>query len=111
MTGMGEKARRRRRDAAWNPPAKGGDVTALFAVLVAVPPPLPPPSGFEVFLFALPVVVMAVAAPRCIAAARASTHPMLWRVYALAAVLGGLTAALATASAFDDRLTKVAFYF
>ena len=28
---MGGTSRARRRDAAWNPPSKGGDVTALFA--------------------------------------------------------------------------------
>src|SRR5215213_8456595 len=37
---MARKARTRR-DAAWNPPSKGGDVTALFAMLVAVPLLLP----------------------------------------------------------------------
>jgi diguanylate cyclase (GGDEF)-like protein/putative nucleotidyltransferase with HDIG domain len=107
---MGGKARPRRRDAAWNPPATGGDATALFAVLVAVPLLLPLLAGFAVVLFALPVIVMAVAAPRCLAAARSASHPMLWRVYALAAVLGAITSALATATAFDKGLTEPAFY-
>ncbi|MEA2468771.1 MAG: hypothetical protein QOJ57_2897, partial [Thermoleophilaceae bacterium] len=105
------KARPRRRDAAWNPPSSGGDVTALFAMLVAVPLLLPLLSGFAVLLFALPVIVMSVAAPRCLAAARRSPHPLLWRVYALAAVFGAITAALATASVLDSRLATVAFYF
>jgi diguanylate cyclase (GGDEF)-like protein/putative nucleotidyltransferase with HDIG domain len=106
---MGGKARPRR-DAAWNPPSKGGDVTVLFAVLAAVPLLLPLLSGLSGALFALPVLVMAVAAPRCLAAARRGAHPLLWRVYALAAVLGAATAALATASLLDERLTKPAFY-
>ena len=78
---------RKRRDVAWNPPSKGGDTTTLFAILVAVPLLLPLLSRFDFLLFALPVLVMAVAAPRCLAAARRSQHPALWRIYALAAVL------------------------
>ncbi|MEA2439023.1 MAG: hypothetical protein QOH76_447 [Thermoleophilaceae bacterium] len=101
---------RPRRDAAWNPPSKGGDVTVLFAVLVSVPLLLPLLSGFGFVLFALPVIVMAFAAPRCVAAARRSAHPALWRTYALAAVLGGLASALATAAVLDGRLTTAAFY-
>src|SRR3954471_3649149 len=101
---------RPRRDAAWNPPSKGGDVTALFAMLVSVPLLLPLLSGFGFLLFALPVLVMALAAPRCLAAARRSRHPVLWRVYALAAVLGGLASAVATASPLDAHLTTIAFY-
>jgi diguanylate cyclase (GGDEF)-like protein/putative nucleotidyltransferase with HDIG domain len=108
---MGRSTRPRRRDAAWNPPSKGGDVTALFAALVAVPLLLPLLSGAGVLLFVLPVVAMSVAAPRCLAVARQATHPLLWRVYALAAVLGAITAALATASLLDERFTTVAFYF
>jgi diguanylate cyclase (GGDEF)-like protein/putative nucleotidyltransferase with HDIG domain len=106
---MGGKARPRR-DAAWNPPSKGGDVTVLFAVLASVPLLLPLLSGFSGALFALPVLVMAVAAPRCLAAAQRGAHPLLWRVYALAAVLGAATAALATASLLDESLAKPAFY-
>jgi diguanylate cyclase (GGDEF)-like protein/putative nucleotidyltransferase with HDIG domain len=85
-------------------------VTALFAMLVAVPLLLPLLSGLADVLFLIPVAVMAVAAPRCIAAARRSSHPLLWRVYALAAVLGAITGALAAASVLDSRLTTVAFY-
>ena len=106
---MGSRTRSRR-DAAWNPPARGGDVTVLFAILVSVPLLLPLLSGFGFLLFALPVLVMAFAAPRCLAAARRSAHPALWRVYALAAVLGALCSAVATASPLDARLTTVAFY-
>src|SRR2546423_1235338 len=94
---------RPRRDAAWNPPSKGGDVTALFAVLVSVPLLLPLLPGFGYVLFALPVLVMAIAAPRCLAAARRSAHPLLWRTYALAAVPGGAAAAGATASGPPSR--------
>jgi diguanylate cyclase (GGDEF)-like protein/putative nucleotidyltransferase with HDIG domain len=101
---------RARRDAAWNPPSKGGDVTALFAVLVSVPMLLPLLPGFGYVLFVLPVLVMAIAAPRCLAAARRSGHPLLWRTYALAAVLGAAASAVATASLLDDRLTTAAFY-
>ena len=53
---------------------------------------------------------MAIAAPRCLAAARGSAHPLLWRVYTAAAVLGALTSALAAASLFDDGLATPAFY-
>jgi diguanylate cyclase (GGDEF)-like protein/putative nucleotidyltransferase with HDIG domain len=101
---------RPRRDAAWNPPSKSGDVTALFAVLVTVPMLLPLMPGFGYVLFVLPVLVMAIAAPRCLAAARRSAHPLLWRTYALAAVLGAGASAVATASLLDSRLTTVAFY-
>src|SRR4051812_11087700 len=111
MTGMAQRSRARRRDAAWNPPSKGGDVTALFAALVAVPLLLPLVSKFGTVLYALPVIVMGVAAPRCIAAARRSSNPILWRVYAVAATLGAITASLAAAAVIDDRLTTVAFYF
>jgi hypothetical protein len=75
----------------------------LFAILVSVPLLLPLLSGFAFALFALPVLVMAYAAPRCLAAARRSAHPLLWRVYALAAVLGALCSAVATASPLDAR--------
>src|SRR4051812_18849828 len=101
---------RPRRDAAWNPPSKSGDVTALFAVLVSVPMLLPLMPGVGYVLFVLPVLVMAIAAPRCLAAARRSAHPLLWRTYALAAVLGAGASAVATASLLDGRLTTVAFY-
>src|SRR4051812_41178169 len=101
---------RPRRDAAWNPPSKSGDVTALFAVLVSVPMLLPLMPGVGYVLFVLPVLVMAVAAPRCLAAARRSAHPLLWRIYALAAVFGAGASALATASLLDSGLTTVAFY-
>src|SRR3954465_327084 len=101
---------RPRRAAAGNPPSKGGDVTALFAVLVSVPLLLPLLPGFGYVLFALPVLVMAIATPRCLAAARRSAHPVLWRTYAVAAVLGGGASAVATASVLDSRLTTVAFY-
>ncbi|MEA2413335.1 MAG: hypothetical protein QOC77_3896 [Thermoleophilaceae bacterium] len=107
---MGGRSRTRRRDAAWNPPSKGGDVTALFAMLVSVPLLLPLLSGLGFVLFALPALAMAVATPRCLAAARRSAHPLLWRVYALAAVLGGATSLVATASLLDHSLTIVAFY-
>src|SRR3954453_8212051 len=107
---MGATARRRRRDAAWNPPSKGGDVTALFAVLVAVPLLLPLLSGFSFVLFALPALVMAVAAPRCLAAARRAARPLSWRTYALAAVLGGAASVVATASLLESSLTMAAFY-
>ncbi len=106
---MGSKTRSRR-DAAWNPPRSGGDVTALFAALVAVPLLLPALSGFASLLFALPLLGMSVAAPRCIAIGRRSANPRLWQIYALAAVLGGAASALATASGFVDGLAKPAFY-
>src|SRR3954471_7134524 len=102
---------RTRRDAAWNPPSNGGDVTGLFAMLVAVPLLLPLLTGLAGLLFLLPVLVMAVAAPRCVALARGSEHPMLWRVYAVAAAFGAITGALATASLLDERIMTVAFYF
>src|SRR4051794_5594612 len=111
MTGMAQRSRARRRDAAWNPPSKGGDVTVLFAALVAIPLLLPLVSGLGTVLYALPVIVMGVAAPRCLAAGRRSSNAMLWRVYALAAVLGAITATLATAAVVDHRLTTIAFYF
>src|SRR4051812_2031693 len=101
---------RPRRDAAWNPPAEGGDGTPMFAMVVSVPLLLPLPPEFGYVLFALPVLVMAIAAPRCVAAARRSPHPLLWRTYALAAVLGAGASAVATASLLDSRLTTVAFY-
>ncbi|HEY0631563.1 MAG TPA: diguanylate cyclase [Thermoleophilaceae bacterium] len=85
-------------------------MTALFAVVVSVPLLLPLLPGFSYVLFVLPVLVMAIAAPRCIAAARRSKRPLLWRTYALAAVLGAACSAVATASLFDSRLATVAFY-
>src|SRR4051794_11636006 len=106
---MGGKGRARR-DAAWNPPSKGGDVTAMFAVLVSVPLLLPLLPGFGDVLFVLPVLAMGIAAPRCLAAARRAAHLLSWRIYALAAVLGAATSAVATASLLDSRLTTVAFY-
>src|SRR5918912_3318356 len=96
---------RARRDAAWNPPSKGGDVTALFAVLVSVPLLLPLLPGFGYALFALPVLVMAIAAPRCFAAARRSAHPVLWRTYALAAGVGAPRSGGATPSPLHPRPT------
>src|SRR3954451_3167904 len=102
--------RRPRRDGAWNPPSKGGDVPSLFAMLVSVPLLLPLLPGFGDVLFALPVLVMGIAAPRCVAAARRSAHPLSWRIYALAAVLGAATSAVATASLLDGGLPIGPFY-
>jgi diguanylate cyclase (GGDEF)-like protein/putative nucleotidyltransferase with HDIG domain len=108
---MGGRGRTRtRRDAAWNPPQKGGDVTALFAILVAVPLLLPLLRNVGFVLFAMPALVMAVALSRCLAAARKAAHPLMWRVYALAAVLGAAASALATASLLDRALATPAFY-
>src|SRR4051794_3311697 len=106
---MGGKARPRR-DAAWNPPRTGGDATAMFALLVAIPLLLPLLSGLAFLLFALPLLVMAVAVPRCLAAARRSATPALWRIYALAAALGGAASGVATAAAFIPDAATVAFY-
>jgi diguanylate cyclase (GGDEF)-like protein/putative nucleotidyltransferase with HDIG domain len=104
------RSSRPRRDAAWNPPRAGGDVTTLFAVLVSVPLLLPLVSRFGFVLFALPVLVMAVATARCLEAARRSRRPFLWRTYALAAVLGAGASALATASVFAPSFTTAGFY-
>jgi diguanylate cyclase (GGDEF)-like protein/putative nucleotidyltransferase with HDIG domain len=82
----------------------------MFAVLVSVPLLLPLLPGLGYVLFALPVLVMAIAAPRCVAAARRSPRPLLWRIYALAAVLGAACSAVATASLLDSGLATVAFY-
>src|SRR2546423_13901141 len=98
---------RPRRDAAWNPPSKSGDVTALFAVLVSVPLLLPLLPEFGYVLFALPVLVMVVAAPRCLAAARRSPHPLLWRTYALAAAPSAGASSAASPSPLDRRLGPV----
>src|SRR4051812_32776148 len=107
---MGRRARPRR-DAAWNPPATGGDVTALFAMLVAVPLLLPLLSGFGAALFAVPALVMALNVPRCLStAARRPGDRLVWRTYALAALLGCLCSAVAAASLFDGSLAKPAFY-
>ena len=107
---MGGRARPRRA-AAWNPPAKGGDVSALFAILVAFPLLLPLLSGFGAVLFILPALVMALNVPRCLStAARRPGNRLVWRTYALAAVLGFLCSAVAAASLFDDRLATPAFY-
>src|SRR3954453_21413192 len=101
---MGGRARTRRRDAAWNPPSTGGDVTALFAMLIAVPLLLPLLSGIGFVLFALPALVMVVAVPRCLAAARRSQYPLMWRIYALGAVLGAAASVTATASLVTESL-------
>src|SRR4051794_16148865 len=101
---------RTRRDAAWNPPSKGGDVTALFAMLVAVPLLLPLLSGIGFVLFALPALAMTVAAPRCLAAASRSQQPLMWRTFAAGAALGGAASITATASLLSDDLATVAFY-
>ena len=107
---MGGKARTRR-DAAWNPPSKGGDVTALFAMLVAVPLLLPLLSGLGPVLFALPALALALAAARCMAAATRSPHAVMWRTYAVGAAFGAAASAVGAASLLDDRLTNAAFYF
>jgi diguanylate cyclase (GGDEF)-like protein/putative nucleotidyltransferase with HDIG domain len=82
----------------------------MFAVLVAVPLLLPLLSGLAFLLFALPLVVMAVALPRCLAAARRSTMPLLWRTFALAAALGGAASGLAAAAVISPELETAAFY-
>ncbi|MEA2457437.1 MAG: hypothetical protein QOC95_409, partial [Thermoleophilaceae bacterium] len=101
---------RPRRDAAWNPPRTGSDVTALFAVLVAVPLLIPLLSRFAFLLFILPLLVMAIATPRCLGAARRSPNPFVWRIYAVAAVLGGAASALAAGSVLVPGAAKAAFY-
>src|SRR4051812_26016238 len=107
---MGGKARAPRRDAAWNPPSKGGDVTALFAMLVAVPLLMPLLSGLGPLLFAVPALALAAAVPRCLAAAARSPHPGMWRAYAVGAASASAASAVAAASLLDDSLATVAFY-
>src|SRR3954469_23791505 len=107
---MGGKARAPRRDSSWNPPSTGGDVTALFAMLVAVPLLLPLLSGLRPPLFAVPALALAAAAPRCLAAAARSPHPWMWRAYAAGAASASAASAVAAASLLDERLTTVAFY-
>jgi diguanylate cyclase (GGDEF)-like protein/putative nucleotidyltransferase with HDIG domain len=85
-------------------------VTALFAVLVAVPLVLPIFTRFAAIAFVLPLLAMGVAFPRCVAAARRSESPLLWRTYALAALLGAVTAALGALSAFASGFARPAFY-
>src|SRR5215212_1439290 len=106
---MGRTARTRR-DAAWNPPSKGGDVTALFAMLVAVPLLLPLLDGLGPLLFAVPALALAAATPRCLAAAARSQSPLMWRIYAAGAAFGAAASALAAASLVDDGLTTAALY-
>src|SRR3954447_125738 len=107
---MGGKARAPRRDAAWNPPSTGGDVTALFAMLVAVPLLLPLLSGLGPIIFAVPALALAAAVPRCLAAAARSPHPLMWRVYAAGAAFGAAASALGVASLLDKHLDTAAFY-
>src|SRR3954447_17037995 len=101
--------RRSRRDAAWNPPTKGADVTALFAVLVAVPVLLPFVSRFSLALFALPAAVNMAAAPRCLAARRYGAGGIAWRALAASAALAALASALAAVAALGPPLAKPAF--
>src|SRR4051812_27895307 len=107
---MGGTSRARRRDAAWNPPSKGGDVTALFAVLVAVPLLLPLLSGLVPLLFVVPALALAAATPRCLSAAARSPRPWMWRTYAAGAASGSAASAVAAASLLDESFTTVAFY-
>src|SRR3954447_24297780 len=105
---MGGTSRTRRRDAAWNPPSKGGDVTALFAMLVAVPLLMPLLSCLGPLLFAVPALALAAAVPRCLAASARSSSPGMWRVFALGAASASAASAVAAASLLDERLTTVA---
>src|SRR3954469_5945412 len=107
---MGGTSRARRRDAAWNPPSKGGDVTALFAVVVAVPLLLPLLSGLVPLLLVVPALALAAATPRCLSAAARSPRPWMWRIYAAGAASGSAASAVAAASLLDESFTTVAFY-
>src|SRR5947209_13802726 len=101
---------RPRRDAAWNPPARGGDVTGLFAVLVSVPLVLPLLSHYSFLAFVLPFASCTLATPRCLAAARGRPFPSAWGAFAAATALAAVASALAASSEAYDGLTKPAFY-
>src|SRR5436305_1229922 len=101
---------RPRRDAAWNPPAKGGDVTGLFAMLVSVPLLLPLLSHYSFLAFVLPFASCTLATPRCLAAARGRPSPSAWAAFAAGTALAAVASALAATSQAYDALTKPAFY-
>jgi hypothetical protein len=103
--------RTRRRDDAWNPPATGTDVSALFAVLVAAPLLLPVLWGADQLAFALPLAVLTVALRRCLqAAARSETRRPVWHAFAVATGLAMSGCALALVAAPFGAGATAGFY-
>src|SRR5438270_3735101 len=103
--------RQRRRDAAWNPPSSGTDVTAMFGALMAIPLLLPFVARHRYVAFALPCLVLLVAARRCWGAAtRRPLDRNAWRVLGVGNAMCAVAAALAAASPLGGGLVKAALY-
>ena len=105
------RRQRRRRDAAWNPPPSGGDVTGLFAALAAGPLLVPVVVRHSYVLFVLPLVALVAAAPRCWSAARKRPRDVIaWRLLAIGCSFCAVACALAAATSVDTALGTPAFY-
>src|SRR3954469_23508986 len=94
----------RRRDASWNPPSKGGDVGAMFAVLVAVPLMLPVVVHLSFLLFVLPLVILSIGALRATAVARRRPPRAGWLLLAGASGVAAVASALGAIGAVEPSL-------
>src|SRR5919201_4518870 len=104
---------RGRTDAPWNPPARGADVSALFALVVVCGPFLLPALGLDPgdFAFTAPLVVLVGTTAVCLAAARRAGHRRgVWRAFAAATALAAAASAVAVVSALANAGTDTAFY-
>jgi diguanylate cyclase (GGDEF)-like protein len=96
----------------WHPPARGQDVTALFAALVAIPMVLPL-VGLSVgdLTFAIPFGLLLFAAFRCAGAARRVLERRgTWLALMVAAGTGAGSSALAVATGIAGSSSRLPFY-
>jgi diguanylate cyclase (GGDEF)-like protein len=94
------------------PPSRSGDVTAAFALLVAVPVLLPL-VGVDLgdFTFAIPLVLLIFAGSRCVAAVRrGGARRGLWTIMTVCCVLAGVASALVVGTALAGVSATKAFY-
>ncbi|MEA2448874.1 MAG: hypothetical protein QOG63_806 [Thermoleophilaceae bacterium] len=99
---------RRRRDSSWNPQRAGGDVTAMFAVLVAVPLLLPLIVRVSFVLFVVPLVLLGVGALRAFVVAGRRPPASAWRLLGASCGVAAAASGLGAAAALDPGLTRPA---
>ena len=102
--------RAKRRDASWNPPSRGGDATALFAVLVAMPLLLPLVVKLTFVLFALPLALLPLGAARAYSASRRRAPRSGWLLLCGAVACGAIASLLGSLSAVEPGLERTALY-
>jgi diguanylate cyclase (GGDEF)-like protein len=101
----------RRRRRADGPSKQNTDVTALFAGVVSIPLLLPLVIKLSALAFAVPFVVLGIAAVRCWSVSRTGEgRRAIWGTLAIANVLASVAAALALAALVVSGVANAGFY-